>query len=446
MVGGVLPQASVTPNADAIYRAYGAFWYRVIMRLALDDVFHSGWFLSLSALFALNLVLCMSRRARRSLGRVFGRPHHAVVSEDETGTLCIPLKQVERDPVTVIGQLLRRRGYTAIDHVASPEGRTSGFQIVAQRWRWSTLAPDMVHAGILIILAGALLGILRQEGTFVVNEWEKSLRLPACETDASTNCIPLKYDLRVDDFGIETYEGSSRVKTYWAELSFLRDANLVRQGRVSVNHPLTIGGFAFYAWRYGNDVQAAIVRLHVMEREQNAVTAELELQIGDTIAVPGTQLRLTAVRFYRTFALTDDGQPTDLGNVPSGHSAVLLQITGVDETGTIVAYRDVALPFVPLGDVVLPHTFLLADAFVPAFLEIHYARNPGYPIVWWGFALAMGGLAGAFYFTPLQIRVAIHPDRILLRAEGRSATRRSAKHLEKIAAAIRLHCCNEEES
>ncbi|MCK4393608.1 hypothetical protein KAX17_11950, partial [Candidatus Bipolaricaulota bacterium] len=150
------------------------------------------------------------------------------------------------------------------------------------------------------------------------------------------------------------------------------------------------------------------------------------------------------LRFYRTFAITDDGQPTDLGNMPGGHSAVLIQITGVDETGTTVAYRDLAFPFVPQGEVILSHTFILADAFVPAFLEIHYARNPGYPIVWWGFVLVMVGLAGAFYFTPSQIRVAIHPDRILLRAEKRSATRRSAKRLAEIATAIQLHC-NEKE-
>jgi cytochrome c biogenesis protein ResB len=248
----------------------------------------------------------------------------------------------------------------------------------------------------------------------------------------------------VDDFGIETYESSSQVRTYWAELSFLQDDNLMRKGRISVNNPLSINGLGFYTWRYGDDVQAAIVRLQLIDSKYNAVTAELELQVGETMAVPGTELWLTALRFYRTFALTDDGQPTDLGNVPGGDSAVLLQITGIDETGTTVAYRDLALPFVAKTDVVLPQTFILVDAFVPAFLEIHYVRNPGYPVVWWGFVLVMIGLAGAFYFTPSQIRIEIHPDHVLLRAEDRNATHRSAKRLEEIAAAIRLHC-NEKE-
>ncbi|MCK4394463.1 cytochrome c biogenesis protein ResB, partial [Candidatus Bipolaricaulota bacterium] len=178
VVGGVLPQASITPNANEIYHAYGVFWYRLITRLSLDDVFHSGWFLALISLLALNLTLCTSRRVRRSLGRAFGRPHYAIVSEEEAGTHWIPLKQVERDPAPAIAQLLRRRGYPSIDCVASPEDRTSELQIVARRWRWGALAPDLVHAGILIILAGALLGTLRQEGTFVVNEWEKGLLLP----------------------------------------------------------------------------------------------------------------------------------------------------------------------------------------------------------------------------------------------------------------------------
>ena len=440
IIGGILPQAPITPNVDEIYRSYGTFWYRIITRLALDDVFHSGWFLALAGLFALNLALCTGRRARQSVGRVFWPPPYVAFSEDEDGVRRIAVQSTDAE--AVVQRILRQYGMRRIDRARSPDEVPDDvcgeIQLIARRWRWGALSPDLVHIGILIILAGALLGFLRQEGTLIVNEWEKGLSLPACVESASVDCIPLAYDVRVDDFGIETYDDSSRVKTYWADLSFLRGVDLVRQGRISVNHPLTVDGLGFYPWRYGDDVAAALVRLHMMERKLNAVTAEIELRVGETVVVPGTQLWLTALRFYRTFALTDDGEPVDLGNVSGGHSAVLLQITGVDDTGSTVAYRDLALPFVPETDVILPRTFLLADAFVPAFLEIHYVRSPGYPVVWWGFVLLLIGLAGAFYFRSSQIRASIKPGEIALRAEGRGAKGRSTTRLDRIEAAIRL--------
>jgi len=439
LIGGLLPQMPVTPNAEEIYRSYGVFWHRVITRLGLGDVFHGAGFLALVGLFALNLSLCTGRRVRRSIGRAFRPPPPVAPSEDDEGGRRIAMQSTDAEAEAVVRCTLRNHGMQRVDRARSADGRADESQLVARRWRWGALAPDLVHVGILIILVGALLGILRWEGTFIVNEWEKGLRLSACGADdTSAGCIPLPYDLRVDDFGIETYEESGRIKTYWADLSFLDGDEAIRQGRISVNHPLAVDGVGFYPWRYGDDVQAALVRLHIFDRERNAVVSEVDLRVGETVVVPGTQLWVTALRFYRAFALTDDGEPVDLGNVPGGQSAVLLQITGVDETGTTVAYRDLALPFAPETDVLLPQTFLLADAFVPAFVEIHYVRSPGYPVVWWGFVLLMIGMAGAFYFQPSQIRASIKPGEIILRAEGRGAKGRSTTRLDRIESAIRL--------
>lgn len=438
IIGGILPQTPLTPNANEVYRSYGAFWYRLITRLSLDDIFHSAWFSVLVGLFALNLVLCTGRRARRSVARVLRRPTYAAISAGDNAVLKITMPgTIDRE--AVLREALHRAGLGRIARVVPADHRTDMAQLVGRHRQWGALAPDLIHIAILVILLGALLGALRQDGTFIVNEWEKGLRLPACAKsgmhDTSIACIPVAYDLRVDDFGVETYEGSSRVKTYWAELSFLQGNDLVRQGRVSVNHPMTVGGFGFYPWRYGDDVGATFVRLHVLEQAHNAVTSEIELRVGETVIVPGTQLWLTAVRFYRTFALTDEGEPVDLGNVPGGHSAVLLQIMGLDEAGTTVAYRDLALPFVPESDVDVSYVFLLADAQIPIYLEIHYARNPGYPVVWWGFVLLMVGLAGAFYFAPAEIRVSMGSGHVLLRPAGRGSTKR----LNEIATAIRRY-------
>ncbi|MFQ6090137.1 MAG: cytochrome c biogenesis protein ResB, partial [Candidatus Bipolaricaulia bacterium] len=66
-IGGVVPQAPITPNADLLYRSYGRFWHNIIKFFLLDDVFHSWWFLTLMGLFSINLVVCTARRLRRSV-------------------------------------------------------------------------------------------------------------------------------------------------------------------------------------------------------------------------------------------------------------------------------------------------------------------------------------------------------------------------------------------
>ena len=450
ILGGVIPQAAITPNAEQIYRSYGVFWYRVITRLGLDDVFHGPGFLSLAGLFALNLTLCTARRARRSFGLMFGDPRRVSLSGSEMDVRRIDVcLDCDRDAVEIaVRDAFRRHGMRRIDRGRLPVGLSEDpsneIQLVARRWRWGLFAPDLLHAGILIILLGALLGVLRQEGTFVVDEWEKGQRWPACSDDAESNdCIPLAYDLRIDDFGAEVYPGSSQVKTFWADLAFLDGDEPVREGRIAVNRPLSIDGFSFYPWRYGDDAGAASVRLHVVDRAHGAVISEIELRVGETVAVPGKQLWVTAARFYQTFALTDDGEPVDLGAAPGGHPAVLLQITGIDEDGSPKTYRDLALPFLAETEVAVPQTFLLVDAFVPAFLEIHFVWNPGYPVIWWGFVVLMVGLAGAFYFVPSQIRALIRSDAILLRGEGRKTMARTTARLDRIETAIRLELGSE---
>jgi cytochrome c biogenesis protein len=427
VIGGILPQSPVTPSADELYRSYGVFWYRLITRLSLDDVFHSAWFFVLTGVFALNLTLCSVWRIRRSIANLLRRPRYLGMGEAGANTRHIAVNDMSAQTAE---RILRRGGFRRI-------ARTGEMQLVAWRHGWSILSPDVVHVGILVILVGALLGVFQQEGTFVVNEQEIGVLLPACAGSrdaASKDCVPIPYDVRVDGFGVETYSDGSRVKDYWAELSFLQSQAVVRRGRISVNQPLSIGGFGFYVWRYGDDVQAARVRLQVLDRSVNAVTSEMELRIGETKVVPNTQTWLTALRFYRTFSLDQEGNPMDIGEVAGGHPAVLVQVVGKDKTGADIAYRDLALPFVVDSATTVPRTFILVDAAIPAFLEIHYARNPGYPVVWSGFLVVMVGLAGAFYFRPVRIRVEIEPTAVLLRIEGREA----ARELESIVQAIHL--------
>jgi len=428
VVGGILPQTPTTPNAVEIYRSYGVFWYRLITRLALDDVFHSGWFFVLVALFTVNLVLCTTRRVRRSFHEVLASPRYLALPSDGGDVLQLESLCSRESTIRSVRQALRKIGYRRIDVVHSPNNDT---QIIGRRQRWGRLAPDLVHLGILIILIGGLLGALRQEGSFIINEWEKGTRFLPCSSTEGGPCVPDSFAVQVDDFGVETYEDTPRVKDYWAEVSIWTDNRLDRRGRISVNRPLTVRGIGFYAWRYGDDVQGARLRIHVYDRERNVVISETELGVSKTVSIPGTKLWVTAVRFFRTFALDEQGNAVDLGNIPDGYSAVLLQVIGADGRGDDVGYRDFALPFIPdvAAAAPTPYVFVLGDVQIPSFIEVHFTRNPGYPVVWWGFVLLMAGLVGSFYFVPSSVRVSIREESATVWFEGRGGlvTRRALR-------------------
>ena len=425
IVGGIVPQAPITPNASDLYAAYGPFWERLITRLGLGDVFHSWWFFALVGLFAMNLSLCTGRRMRRSLQEVFRPPRFSSRMDGED----VPIDhgRNSEDVACTVMTSLRRAGLRKIDRVRDPSA--SETQLVAQRFRFGALGADLVHVGILVILIGALLGIFRQEGTFAVTDWERGLRLPACADGTSNDCVPLPYDFQVDDFGVEVYEESGRTKSFWANLSFWEGETQVASGRTAVNRPFSIRGLGFYPWRYGQDSSASAVRLHVVETDRNLVIGEVALRIGETAPVPGTSWTLTALRFFQTFALDDFGQAVDLGNVPGGNPAVLLQVSGDEGT-----YRDIALPFLPETATQPMYSFLLAESTAPAFLQIHYVRSPGYRVVWIGFILVMVGLAAALYFAPSRVRISINEERVAIHAESR----RAGSHLGNIVERIEL--------
>ena len=428
IIGGIVPQAPITPNAEEIYRAYGPFWHRLITRLAFDDVFHSWWFFGLLGLFAVHLALCTGMRVRESLRKAFGKAVFAPLSDAETvpiETTLPPGEAVDR-----VGRSLRNLGFRRAVLVSEPTSERT--QWVARRYRLGILGADLVHVGILVILVGGLLGALRQEGTFRLSEWEKGLRIPACETNADGGCVPLPFDVQIDDFGVEVYPESGRTKMFWADLSFWSGGELVESGRTEINRPLTVHGIGFYPWRYGQDPAAAEIRLHAVETERGIVTSEIVLRVGETATLPDADLRVTALRFFQTFALDDTGQAVDLGNVAGGHPAILLQIDPVESEAPI--YRDIALPFLPETGTRPAYAFLLAESRIPASMQIHFVRSPGYRVVWTGFLLVMIGLAGALYFAPTTVRLTMDGGRITIAAESRRARAR----LTNIAEAIRL--------
>ncbi len=195
-------------------------WHGVILKLGLDDVFGSWYFVTLLALLCLNLTLCSLIRIRS----VVKASKKAAASAAERKTKVF----LTAEGTAQLRQLLEARHYKK-----EVFGETTVYSKNAIGWYGSFVT----HLAILLtVLFGAA-----------------ALYLPKV-TDQT--CFPgeslVMEDgtaIAVESFRIENAEG----KLDYASIIEIRlaDGRTTGQQRISVNHPLSFGGYKVYQQTYG---------------------------------------------------------------------------------------------------------------------------------------------------------------------------------------------------
>ena len=125
-----------------------------------------------------------------------------------------------------------------------------GVQLYAEKGNYSRLGVYITHLSILVILAGAMIGLFLGFNAF--------LNLPEGETtsvaykDRGTE-VPLGFELRCDNFEVDYYPESDMPKAYKSWLTVFKNGKEVMKKVISVNDPLTYEGITFYQSSFGID-------------------------------------------------------------------------------------------------------------------------------------------------------------------------------------------------
>jgi cytochrome c biogenesis protein len=396
-IGTAIPQRETEGLYHQLYDQtpwLGLLRGEAVLNLQLDHVYSSSWFLGLLAWLALSLLLCSWRRQwpalRAALRWIDYRSPRQLSKLSLAETVCCDEAETCLDGLE---QRLRQQGWQIIRQ----EQRLAARKGVAGR-----VGPLLVHAGLVVLMLGAAWGALggRRAEQFLApgrtlelmdsrgrSELTLALDAFAVERDPAGRPEQFRSSLRIlDGDGDGDGDGSGDGSGSGSEEAGRDPLKVLRQAEISVNHPLRFRGVTFYQADWG--------------------LAAISVQLGRS---PVLQLPLQSFP-----QLGEQVWGLVLPTRPDGTQPVLLSLTseqgpvdvyGAD--GTLLGSLAVGGPAQELNE--LP---IRVESVLPAS-GILLKRDPGVPLVYAGFAIALVG-GGLSLLATRQLWAIAEPGRLHL--------------------------------
>nr|YP_002048851.1 putative c-type cytochrome biogenesis protein [Paulinella chromatophora]B1X3X2.1 RecName: Full=Cytochrome c biogenesis protein CcsB [Paulinella chromatophora]ACB42641.1 putative c-type cytochrome biogenesis protein [Paulinella chromatophora] len=364
-LGTALPQKE---SAESYYEAYNSSpWLKVfsgesIIQLQLDHVYSSDWFLSLLLWLGIALVFCSWRRQLPALQ--FTLRWIDYCNPRQLSKLALAETIISTDAsasIKRLEQLLKNQGW----QVQAKSGRLAARRGIAGR-----VGPLMVHTGLVILMLGAVWGVLGG------HRLERFLA-PGREMELLNSHGKSQLNIALESFQIER-DPVGRPEQYRSQLR-LRELGNSRENNsgsidkslnreISVNHPLRYGGMTVYQ----ADWALAAITVQLGRSPLLQLPLEQFPQLGEQVwgvVLPTQQDGSNPV----LLALSSEKGPIEVF-ASDGSLITTLRPGGVAATINDVKVR---------VESILPASGLLLK------------RDPGVPLVYIGFAVALmgGGLS-----------------------------------------------------
>ncbi len=241
IIGTVIPQKE---SFQWYAQNYSETTANIFQVLSIPDMYNSWWFLGLLSLLSLNLIIC-------SINRFPGVWQQ--INADNLATDLSRLKKMRLSrnwnsakPQTALAteltQSLASKGWKT-----QQRKRDNALLLSAQKGAFTRTGVYIVHASILMIFLGAIIGELYGfKGSIMLPETRGTDKIYAFTTQAA---IPLGFEVRCDRFGIDFYD-SGMPKAYRSDLTVLENGKVILEKQIVVNDPLTYKGITFYQSSY----------------------------------------------------------------------------------------------------------------------------------------------------------------------------------------------------
>ncbi|MDO4493859.1 MAG: cytochrome c biogenesis protein ResB [Clostridia bacterium] len=375
--GSLIPQGET--EAALLARYPGAFG-KVVTTLGLGNVFFTPWFLVLTGLLCLNLLLCNLVRfpKLRKKMRRYGVPDKTIaVPEDAPAT---------REPERVFAQMGFRKVETTM-----LGGRRVMF---AAKHRCGVWGAWLTHLGMLIVILGFGLGQLLQQEYTVYGVPGQTKQI------GDTG-----YALTIDAFEVALREDDT-VEQYTAQLTVTDTATGETQaGTVCVNEPMQRFGLKFYQNSTGWAATAEATRGDKLLKRETLCAGEY-MTLEDPA---GLSVLLRA--FYPDYAEDATGKPMTASGKATNPAYVYMLYYGEHLLG---------MNLLQGGDAITVDDITIRFTDPKPYTLIQIKRDAFVPLTAAGAAVLIIGLLFAFYLYPAELRCT-ETEEGVWRFAGRSA-------------------------
>jgi cytochrome c biogenesis protein len=287
-------------------------------------------------------------------------------------------------------------------------GREGGVAILGQKKIAGLFGSDIVHVGLLIILAGGIVtGFTSMRRMLTIHEG-RTLDVP--EAGIS---------LRLDKFQTD-YWPNGQVRDWKSTLTVIEEGQEIHTQTIEVNHPLSFRGFMFYQSQYGFDWENPRFDILARKKDDPEFGDQLNLGLEEKTLLSDGQTEVEIISFVPDFIIGEDGRVGSRSAQPN-NPAVLIE--GRQQGERLFA----AWVFSRYPDFDQMHSdkehafsFRFQNLEATQYSGIEMAKDPGANFIWAGSILLTLGLFVAFFWPPSEIRVTLEkePEGIQVTAGG----------------------------
>lgn len=425
-VGTLIPQGRSVAEYSARYGSLAG----LAMALRLTRLYRSAWYLALLLLLAANTIVCTISR----LGPKWRRAFRPALEADAKSVTSLRASARFRLPLSLAAardRVVARLGARRYRLAESVKGEK--ISLLARKRRLGWFGSDVVHVGLLVIIAGGFTSGLAGR------------RSELALAEGQTADVPrASFQVRLDKFETEYYPQGG-VKDWKSTVSVIEGGAPVLTRIIEVNEPLTFKGVSFYQQSYGWDWTRSRIVVELRKPGDPAVLKTVTLNVGLRAAVDSPDVTGIIVRrFVPDFVIGEGSQIQSRSEEPNNPAALVEAWRGEERvfSGWIFAKfpdfgqghgndpmsgaRAAAAAGEPRVAVVLK------DYSAAPYSVLEAAKDPGANLIWLGCLLVSAGFFLAFYWPPREIRVVLEESqgKVDLAAGGQAAKNREAFQAE----------------